>query len=300
MSWILIQFVTSRKLLFESYEIKRRKNSVPHNPRAFVGSSTCAASSGRSGSMEPRHWQEGSYHTRAQTQWRGGEHFCFLARVTQRTEKSSKVSIQTFFKRLKANTWKKKKTSVLCSITIIAPEILFSSFFPEAVRMTLTSISHYLLYPTLLSHATTSLAAASQFPCSWAFPPPFPLPSFSHLFASFPFPHSPVLKDYCTGSPGKHCCDIIFLPNINKEIIIWHPAAELEANPIDFSRRERLFEPTALHCLATCAPSCLRLLWWWLSNAALLSKRWSRASAILTPQLQGFPPLPRLLFGNTK
>lgn len=131
--------------------------------------------------MEPRHWQGGSYHTRAQTQWWGGEYFCFLVRVTQRTEKSSKVSIQSFFKRLKANTWKKKNISFLCSVTFISPEILFSSFFPEAVRITLTSISHYLLYSTLLSHATTSLTAASQFPRSWAF-----LPTFSSPFL-FPF-----------------------------------------------------------------------------------------------------------------
>lgn len=47
---------------------------------------------------------------------------------------------------------------------------------------------------------------------------------------------------------------------------------ELEANPIDFRRLEYLFEPTAFHCLATCAPSFLRLLWWWLSNTDMLIK----------------------------
>lgn len=55
MSSILIQFVTSSKLSFESCEIKRRKNSVPHNPTAFVVSSASAASSGSLGSTEPRH-----------------------------------------------------------------------------------------------------------------------------------------------------------------------------------------------------------------------------------------------------
>lgn len=155
MSSILIQFVTSRKLSSESCEIKRRKNSVPHNPTAFVASSISAASSGSSGSMEPRQLQRGSHQTRAPMWCQGGEYFCFLTGVTQRTEKLSKSSIWSLFKRLIKSKYM-KKISFLCSITIVSPEILFSSFFPEAVRMTLTFISHYLLYtssfPMLLLH----------------------------------------------------------------------------------------------------------------------------------------------------
>lgn len=129
--------------------------SVPHNPTALVASSISAASSGSSGSMEPRQLQRGSYHTRALTRCQGGEYFCFLTGVTQRTEKLSKSSIWSLFKRLIKSKYM-KKISFLCSITIVSPEILFSSFFPEAVRMTLTFISHYLLYtssfPMLLLH----------------------------------------------------------------------------------------------------------------------------------------------------
>jgi len=55
MSSPLIHFVTNRKVSFESCEIMRRKNSVPHNPTAFIESSTSAARSGSSGSIEPRH-----------------------------------------------------------------------------------------------------------------------------------------------------------------------------------------------------------------------------------------------------
>lgn len=38
MSSTRMQFVTSKKLLFESCEIKRSKNSVPHNPAASIAS----------------------------------------------------------------------------------------------------------------------------------------------------------------------------------------------------------------------------------------------------------------------
>lgn len=113
---------------------------------------------------------------------------------------------------------------------------------------------------------------ASQFPCSLAFQPTSSSPFLSHLSAFFFFTSSPTLEDYCTDSFGKHCCDIIFLLNINKETIIWHHDVELEANPTDFRRLEHLFEPIAFHCLATSAPTFLRLLWWWLSNEDMLIK----------------------------
>lgn len=190
---------------------------------------------------------------------------------------------------------------MLCSI--LSPEILL---FPEAVRMALSVTTSFTPAPFPCYFSINSFSCyfsinkLLKFLAPQHFNPPFPPCSLSHLFGSFSFTNSPTLEIYCTGSLGKHCCDMIFLLNINKEIIIWHPAAELEANPVDFSRLKQLFEPAAFHCLATWAPNCLRLLWWWFSNADILSKRWSRASAILTLQLQGFPPLPCLLFGNMK
>lgn len=190
-------------------------------------------------------------------------------------------------------TKKKKNICFLCSNIFISPEIVLFQKLIEWLDQSLPPLHQ------LLSHAASPLIAASQIPCSPAFQHTSPSCSLSHLFGSFSFTNSPALENCCTGSLGKHCCDIIFLLNINKEII-WHSAAGLEANPIDFRRLKHLFEPAAFHCLATWAPNCWRLLWWWLSNTDILSKRWSRASAILTPQLQGFPPLLCLLFGNMK
>lgn len=138
--------------------------------------------------------------------------------------------------------------------------------------MTLTFSSHYsfILAPLLYYFLINSGFPISLLPSisTHLFLPP----SLSHLSAFFSFTDSPTLEYYCADAFGKHCCDIIFLLNRNKEIIIWHPDVTLEANPIDFRRLEHLFEPTAFHCLATCALSFLRLLWWWLSNADMLIK----------------------------